>query len=367
MKNRKLLLLTIICSFALTGCKNSLETKTNDRVHKYINSDSFFEVTNEEDKKSIFEYCVNYELNVPGSASSYKMLWEGYDENNKFGPSISKEDRLYTYLIEYGENKNAFFWITIEKSDLTGFQDWYSSYKKINVNDLNNYHFSDNVDVIDGKYLLFAQLNQLDNYKVYRTSNPYDGKAITNNEQLAICLEAKSLHVLKNISSNIKVNKEILCLNRFEVIYNEASNCFDKYFFEIPEINNINESASIFSFCGKRLECYPNSFENMDYCYCPLMGMYGSWMIRTKRVDLIDDNKLCLPRYTESFDGQGFVDLLDERVNLFYTEDVYGDLKSMFLDAFLSDSSYYDGLYKYSLFDYNKITEIIKKKGSIYA
>ena len=349
----------------ITGCKNSSKNNTSiDEQIDYLDNDSFFEVTNKEDKKAFFDYCIDYELNIPDSEISYKVLWKGYDTNNKFGPSISLKDRFYTYLVEYGNNKNVFFWITVGKDKLIEFNDWYKLYKKEHLNDLRNFHFVDDINVFDGKYLLYAQSKQIDNYKVYRSSNPLDVSLIKDNEQLAICLQAKTVTILKNVSSNIAINKKIIALNRFAVRFNEESNKFEQYYFEIPELYNVNVATNIFSFYGKRLECYPNSFENMNYCYCPLMGLYGSGLSKTKRADLIDDKTIALPRYVKSYDGNGFVDLLDINEDLFYTEDVYGDLKSIFLEAFLYDDSLFDGQYIYSLFDYEKIVKIIERAGA---
>jgi len=363
IKKVERLMFIILCLVCIAGCNSpSISNTSSDTTTNHFDNNSFFEVSNKEDKKSIFNYCLDYKLYVPGTEISYSVLWKGYDDFNKFGPSISLKNNFYTYLVEYEEFKNVYLWITIDKNELKEFNDWYTIYKKEHSYDSNNYHFDDDINVLDGKYLLYAQLKHIDKYKVYSTSNPFDTSFINSNEQAAVCLESKEIQILKNVSTNKVLNKKITALNRFEVKFDEKSNKFEKYYFDNFESFNINYAQYIFSNCGKRLECYSNKFEEMDYCYCPLMGLFGFGNYKTKRVNLIDDQTVVLPRYIKTNNEDECIDLLDTNENFDYIEDVYGDLKSAFLEALLYDYSVYDGHYKYSVFNYEKIAEIIERK-----
>ena len=59
-------------------------------------------------KNQLLEYNFSSLLSVPGRQLSYNFLWEGYDTENKYGPNINKENRLYTYLTEYLEEENGY-------------------------------------------------------------------------------------------------------------------------------------------------------------------------------------------------------------------------------------------------------------------
>lgn len=338
----------IISLFSLLGLSSCANSQKGS-------GDSFHEITAEKDKKDIFNYCVDYELNVPGSEISYYAMWTGSNSST----SSTSENRYYSYLVEYNDDQNQYYWITIKRNKLTGFDDWYKTYKEDHSRDVMNYHFSDDSNVYDGKVLLFAQKQKVDDYKVYCTSNPFDTAFIKKDEQLAICLQTKTITAIENISSQETLNKSIRVLNRFEVAFNARTSTYEKYTFEGPEASNILLANSIFSYAGKRIECYPGTFEDLDYCYCPLMGLYGSGRAKTKRVNLLNDNEVLLPRYQISADGSRTIDLLDNSVNIF-PEDVYRDLKSLFLDAFISETSTVYGSYEYSLFNYEKVAKIIR-------
>jgi len=336
-----------------------------EEVIPIIHDDSFCEILDISEKESIFNFCVDYELNNPGTEISYNILWTGFDTENKFGPNIPKENRFYTYLTEYEDNEDFYFLLYIKKEKLLNFDGWFENYKN-GIRDSSNYHFDDDVNILDGKFLLYAQQNNVEDYSVYYTSNPLDAINVYKEQQLAICLQFKNIKILENISSDYKIEKELIVLRRYELFFNKSTNSLEKYSFVSQEKSNVKYVDTIFSFHGRRIETYPISFENMSYCYCPSMGMDGTGLIKSKRANLIDDYMI-LPRYASSPTKESeSLDLLDPNCDFSFIEDVYRDFKSQFLKAFVEDYFLDDGFYKYGLFDYSMIKDLIKNNGKNY-
>lgn len=336
----------------------------NSRGNEVTNSSQFSgvfsQVESSETINAVFNFALEYQLKVPDSDLSYNVLWTGYDLCNKFGPTITKQHRFFTYLTRYQENQNSFWLLYLPKSDISEAGDWLTSYKENHGRDSKNYHFAEEENVIDGKFLLYSQKNNLVNFSVYYTNDLSLVPFTILDQQLVVCLQVKTIVIEENVSLGIKINKGVDVLRRFELVYNEETRKIEQYVFAFPEKSNVLYVDDIFSYQGKRIEAYPSEFENIDYCYCPLMGLEGSGLHKTVRANIIDE-KIILPRYVY-YDGE-FIDLLDSNSDLFFVEDVYREFKDLFLEAYLYDYVYSQGLYQYAAFDYEKVDSIIKEIG----
>lgn len=345
----------IIVSIVLfAGCSNFSSTSDFVEVH-------FSPADNNLVKESVFNINLEYELIVPDSSVSYNVLWTGYDLQNKFGPIIPQELRLFTYLTSYSKTVNDFYYLYLPKSIIDSSSQWLKDYENSKERDLNNYHFVSDENVLDGKYLLYAQKNNVNDYLVYRGSNLLEVPYCIDDYQLVICLQAKTLTIKENVSTGNKINKSVIAFRRFELFYDETTNKLEQYSFENRESFNVRSVEQIFDYQGDRIEAYPSSFESMSFCYCPIMGLTGSELEKTVRADIFNGN-IILPRYIVS--NNESIDLLDSNSDLFFEEDVYRDFKSLFLGAYIKDYDYDDGHYKYGLFNYKKVEKIIKEVGS---
>ena len=347
---------TLILSLAFLMNLHSCTTPPSSSPVSWSES-SFYKIEDEDEKNSIFNYPLEYELFVPGNdIISYNVLWTGYDMDNKSGPEIPESNRFYTYLTDYEENKDSYYLVYLRKQELTSFSSWYEDYKKQSGLDESNYHFSDDTDVIDGKYLLYAQKKQIKDSLILKTSNPLDSFYQDGNYQLAACHQEKTLTIEKNVSLNVSLNKKTSLFRRFEIFYDEKEKKLSGYSFTNPEKTNIDIIDSLFSYQGKRLEAYPRGFEEMNYCFCPFIGLENSGYITTKRVELTKDGIL-LPRYEKA--AKESIDFLNENTDFSNTENVYRGFKSLFLSAYIKDSDISDSTYQYALFDDKKIEDII--------
>lgn len=157
---------------------------------------------------------------------SYAYLWDGYDMNNKFCPNIAKENKLAIYLTLYGDIEDYYYLAYISKDTIANGMEWLSNYEKNNHNDTNNYHFSSYQDnnTIDGKYLFMYQNlkdKMNDDIIYYKTNNLNKIKFELNNYQLAYCGRRKVFKIMKNISSNIELNKDIALYNRYVLSFKD--------------------------------------------------------------------------------------------------------------------------------------------------
>lgn len=351
------------CSMTFNSENNSVDQQTSSVL--YFDSSQFdypFSLVDDpETKEAVYATQLEYELKVPGSEISYNVLWTGYDLQNKFGPKIPYELRFFTYLTYYSYTINDFYFLYLPKTVIDNSNQWLIDYENSKENDLNNYHFVSNTNVLDGKLLLYAQKNNIDDYLLYRASDYSSVPFSIDDYQLAICLQAKELIIKENVSTGRAINKNLTVFRRYELSYDESSNRLDRYIFDNLEKFNVNYVDRLFSYQGNRIEAYPSSFEMMKYCYCPIMGLAGTGHDKTIRADLLNDKTIILPRYVYS-SGES-VDLLDDNFDLLLEEDVYREFKSLFLKAYIKDYDYESGNYKYALFDYLKVDKIIKVVG----
>ncbi|MGP1414183.1 MAG: hypothetical protein ACTTID_03340 [Bacillales bacterium] len=336
-------IITLIVSFSfLSSCVNK-------------KSYQFYEVTDKNIKDAVFRYDLNYKIFIPSYFVTYSVLWKGYDVVPG-PPGIKKNERYYTYLTEYESNKDSYYMLCFNKKDIEKFSNWFTEYHKNNSYDLTNYHFIDDINVIDGKYLLFGQENNILNYKVYHTSNPYDISRIDKEYIPSICLQSKELNIVENISLGYKINKKIKLFRRYELRYDLFHKNLKKYKFYTPEITNIEIIDNIFSYNGLRIETYPIDFENFDFAYCPKIGLKNEHIPYTLWVNVLNDNTIILPRYRQN--SNNIIDLLDSNNDISFFDDIYYDLKEEFKDAFIKMDDKY-----YGIFDFNKIKNIIKDNG----
>lgn len=350
-------MLGLSITMSLHSCNTSFSSD-----HTSWHESSYDRIEDEDEKTSVFQYPLEYELFVPGNdVISYNVLWTGYDIENSHGPKIPKEERFYTYLTDYEENKDSYYLVYLKKQDLTSFSSWYESYSRNHKSDDMNYHFSDDKDVIDGKYLLYAQKNHIDDYLVLKTYQIDDVFFSYQDYQLALCLQKKTLTIEKNVSLDITLNKKTSLLRRFELFFDQETNQMKRYSFDYPEKTNTDIIDSLFSYHGKRLEAYPRSFEEMSYCHSPFIGLWKSGYISTKRADILEDGIL-LPRYLKTKEES--IDLLNEDTDFSSTEDIYRSFKSLFLSAYIKGSDISDSTYQYALFDEDKVEDIIHQIGN---
>ena len=386
IKSNKIVFIIFATSFCFSACEirhenivrnhnEDFSSDVNNRSTEYQSSSTYDDASkleptdnillptsNVEDEQIInyiFNCSLDYSLSVPGAEISYNVLWTGYDLENNFGTKISPESRFYTYLTNYEANQDSFYLLYLKKSDIEQSNEWLINYKNNKENDYRNYHFCDNEMVIDGKYLLYAQKNNVKTFSVYQTSNPLNMPFTFENWQLAMCLQSKSIEIEENVSLKKNINKTLTVFRRYELVFDEFSHKMEQYSFDSQEKYNVNIVDNIFSYQGKRIETYPENFESMSYCYCPIMGMVGlGGLINTKRADLLE-NRIILPRYYMS-NGETPIDLLSSSSDFSFIEDVFRNFKNLFLDAYVKDCDYEGGLYKYGLFSYDKVEQIIK-------
>lgn len=337
----KMVVIFAIVPFLLFSC-----------VSKNENPD--YEQITDSDKIGLLTgYNLEYKINVPGNNGvSYNVLWTGYDDKQPFPYlPVSKEDRYSTYLTSYSENSEEYFLIYLSKQDINKSKSWLKEYDKNNSADINNYHFSSDSDVIDGKYLLYAQKNNITSYSVYRTSDLSSIAYSYERKQLVFCLQTKTLTIEKNVSSGQTLNKNISIYRRIEMKYNSLLNKVESYVFDNDESINVQYIDRYFSYIGKKLETYPSTFEDISYIYCPFL--------KTNSAEIIDD-KIILPHYVKI--DNLYYDLLDNNfIESFFQDDIYRNFKPLFREAFLSDvnSSEENPTYKYAYFDCEKVMNIV--------
>ncbi len=316
-------------------------------------------VSDERLKSSLYGFNLQYQLITPGTQMSYNTLWTGWDSENKYGPNIPREHRFFTYLTKYEANQDSFFFLYLPRSVIEDSRTWLEEYKR-NMDDDPNYHFVDEETVIDGKFLLYAQQNNIDDYLVYHTSDYSSAPFVISDYQLAICLQMKPLTIEKDVSRDRTLGKRIALFRRFELICNESSTSLQPYSFDDSGAQSIRYIDDLFSYQGRRIEAYPASFEETSFFHLPSSVLAGTGCQKTIRANL-EGEAILLPRYINS--SSGLIDLLDPDFHSITEEDVFRDFKAAFLDAFIRDFDYSDGIYKYGLFDYSKVEQIIYSAG----
>ena len=306
----------------------------------------------------ILNFELEYELHVPGvNRLTYNHLWTGYDLENQCGPITPKENRLYTFLTKY-ESDFSYYFIYLPKSELNKAKTWFADYASKEKNQYDNWHFSSDENVIDGKYLLYCQKNNVTNVDIWFgddfSSIPYQH----DDKCMIACLKSKKMIVLDNVSLDKEINNVVDVYARVELEGNVKTNSVTHYQFSYPEADNISFVDKIFSYSGYKLEAYPLNFENISCCYAPKMG--ASALLQTVGAEFLEEN-IILPRYCLS--NKEYYDLLDplfNTYNLLFEEDVYRNFKVSFANAFIKDLDYFDGHYKYALFNKNDVIGTIK-------
>lgn len=326
MKKYLLLPLLAITTSFLFSCN------TNTKIKK-IN----LGILNEEnDIKMVKDFALEYEWDVPGSHMSYETVWGNGD--------FSEKRNKYTYKVKYSENIDDYYLLYLNKNDIKSLSTWFFEYEEMQSEYTN--HFINDDSIVDGKYALGAQKNNIDDVKVMHVESlekiSYE---IETNYQLVMCLQGKTIEIVMNASRKESINKEVRLLRRFELQYDKTTNKVDKYEFTSNEKESIEFVDKAFSYVGSRLEVYPIAFESMDYCYAPFYGFGNSYQ-PTKRIDIVDDSYITLKRY-ETWNEKKY-DLLEGLGECPNQLDVYFDFREEFKSAFIemdekdSDYAHYD-------------------------
>ena len=338
------------------GCSNS-KTRNGNNTNF---DDNFYKIENSELTNAVFNYDLQYQINVPGQQFSYNVLWTGYDPDY-YGINLNKESRFFTYLTEYKESYDCFYALYLPETELNkpSAGAWVSDYLIGNT----RAHFVEDDKVVDGKYLFYAQKNIIDNYLVCGAKELSDIPFSFSNYQIAICLQSKTMTILENISTGTQIHKKINLLRRYETILDSETNKLTNYVFEDAEERDSNKYIdSVFSYSGYRIEAYPSAFEEMSFCYCPKIGLKNTGFARTIKAELLDSNRIILPRFYY-LNGEK-IDLLDS--NFDYSnhplfEDVYRSFKPLFLEAYLMDSEYKQRTYQCGIFNFTIVKSIIRE------
>ncbi len=320
-----------LMAFSMFSCQNEISNK----------------VTDEETINNVVNYSLEYRFFNPGTQISYNHMWEGTDTQNKFGPNFSKDNRLYTYLLNYGESTKHYYFVYVNKDKTQTLTDWVANYLKNTTKD-NDCVFDEDKNIVDGKYLLGANKNGFDDFLV-TYGNDFNQKMEIGGYKMALCLESKTVTIKKNASTKTDLNKKFSLFKRVTLKYDETMSSFT----ELKEnVSDRDLTDVTFSYVGDRLETYPKSFENSNCFYAPKMGLDDTFNYKTVKVP-VTDKGILLPRKENGYD------LLDKNVELPITaEDVYENHKDEFLDAFLEYEE--NSSTGYAYFDTAKVLNILK-------
>ncbi len=356
--------LLVFGSSAIVGC-------TTEK-----SSQNLKEMTDSDVKEALFHFRFNYGFIYPDSDLSYKYLWDGYDLENKFGPRIPEEDRLYTYLTEYLERDAPYYLIYLKKGWIEENEQWLIDFEENRSEDIYNYHFSayDDFSIIDGKYYYCYQRleenkNEDENIRYYTAEKLGDICYEIDDYRLVFCAESKQAVIKENVSLQKTIGQTISLYKRVELIFEDENETPKEYLFENYEKVNQNTVKELFDYVGERIEAYPSIYEDTIYGSYPVLGMEGSMLQETVRSDVVkegDQKYFLLPRYVVTDTDK--LDLLSDETDLFFEEDVFREYKEAFSDAlvkesdFQAQSSYIYHSYIYALYDYDKVVEIIQKR-----
>lgn len=347
-----------------SACK--YERNLNTVIDKKIENMST--VTDEKLIKFLLDYNFLYDFNVPDSTLSYKVMWDGYDLENKFGPTISIESRLFTYLTEYFEKEDSYYLVYFNSNIITEYKNFINEWENTQVNHLDGYHFTtyDDEKVIDGKYLFAYQRmkNSID-YKVYNVNDIKNIRFKIDDYQVCFVAQSKKALLKENISTGKTINKDIVVLNRLVISFDENYKNPSLYEFTNYEKYSEDYINELFSYTGEMLETFTINYEQMEYISYPYQGNNGNFNIEPVRVKVtVYNNEKCvvLPRYIYIKGNK--VDLLDENSepDLFLDEDVFRNHKKSFENALYKDSIDNNSFYIYSLFRYEDVIKIIRIK-----
>ncbi len=303
-------------------------------------------ISDETTINNVLLYSLDYQVNIPGKQISYNHMWEGIDTKNQFGPNFTEENRLYTYLTEYGETEKYYF-VYVKKDGISTLNSWISSYLE-SGSESNDCKFQKDENVIDGKYVYAAEKNEIKDFLV-TSSNVLDQKYEINNYKMALCLEMKTVTILQNSSTKENINKKLPLFNRAVMKYDTSKGTLER-----ASQGNFDETYTnnIYSYLGKRLETYPKTFESKECLYSPLMG-FTTNLYKTVRAP-ISKNRILLPRISSEYD------LLSKEELPSTLEDVYQEHKGEFLDAFIEYKNNESSDNAYGYYDFDKVQNILK-------
>lgn len=118
----------------------------------------------------------------------------------------------------------------------------------------------------------------------------------------------------------------------------------------------------MFDYVGEMLEAFPETYENMYFGCFPNLGLSSAK--NTHRLEVLSVNgekRVTLPRYALSA-GTRYDLLSDETILPVTVEDVFSGHRGEFLTALITETETENGAYIYSMYDYDKVAEIIKRK-----
>lgn len=314
-------------------------------------------------KNQLLEYNFSSLLSVPGSQLSYNFLLEGYDTENKYGPKMNKENRLYTYLTEYLEEENGYHLLYIEEKSYEKCFNYLIENQEFFGETFDCFSKIDEKNIIDGKILYaFQQLN-LDEQKIkYIKVDTLENIEYSLGEyQLIFCAKSKKAIIKENVSLNKKINKFITLYNKVNLIYNFSDGSISKEQFDTNSIINYTYIENMFNQNGEYLEVFPNNYEIIDYSFYPLLGMKNSNIqmdiLRIELIEVEQKKYLILPRYLTKSN----IDLLDEQISIpVYEEDIFREYKEIFKEAFYQNYDIKSDSYIYGLYEYDKVKKIIR-------
>ncbi len=312
----------------------------------------------------LIDFYFNYEYNVPGTELSYNYMWDGYDLNNKYGPKLDKDNRLYSYLTEYLEPTNQYYLVYFERNLLDENKNNFYEYEKKYSHNKSNYHFSeyDEENIIDGKYYFSYQRRTSKNsrdIKYLIKNNLDDINFIEDGYQLVFCATSRKAIIKENISKQKIINKEITIYKRIELKYIEETNLFEEYIFSGYEAENQSRINEAYNYVGEMVEVYPETYEQIKSTSYPKLGMKDYNLIKTISCKIVFDNDIryiLLPRYL--IDNAEKIDLLSNEIEL--DDDIFGNYKDAFKDAIYMEMDNKIGNYIYALYEYDKVSKIMQ-------
>lgn len=338
-----LILSVIVLTLTSYGCGDKLEP-----------------ISDEEVKAAILDYDFMYEVNITGvNPPTYKVLWDGYDDVQSFGPSYSKESRIYTYLTEYLPTDSGYYAIYLKKDLINDYLDWLKEFEK-NQQIGKDYHFSkhDAKEIIDGKYLYcYARFGEGDDaIKIEKAENLSDIRFMSGDYQLVFCCQTKKAIIKENLSEGKKLNKQINLYNRVELVFDDLNKAPVEYTFpEEEERDNQEDSDKWFSYEGEYIAAYSKQYEEKDYAFYPEMNV----AIREAKVVKEGGKKyVILPRYYYDSNGER-VDLFEE-IEDRWIEDVFREYKEEFRGAYVKDLNTEGERVVYALYKYNNVVDVIR-------
>lgn len=322
MKNKRIIetLLSFLPLCGLFSCDNASTSSSNEYAKNFV-----------------LEYVLN-----PGNYITYNEMWEGKVYWND-DSAYQSNRTLYTYLLNYREKKNDFYFVYVKENCLSSLREYASTYldSESRSYKYNNVQFNMDENIVDGKYVLAAQKLENDCMMVVQSNDIESQKFKRDGYQLALCLEGTSVTIEQNASVKKSINKNVTMFEKIELIWDEESGLK-------------REEEPNASYVGEKLEVYPTGFENMDCLYSPVMGFANTIYCQTVTAEIHSEGVL-LPRL------MGGIDLLSDDSKLNKYEDVYCDYKNEFLDAFLGYAEEYSsGNNKYAYFDTQKVLNILK-------